>query len=84
MNVPDYSGKYHGKLNDKENSNDRKISNNATVGKKVLTEKLSEIKRENITGKIVIRTCAKTWIRVRHVKIIKTVFAPKSRLPHVR
>ena len=81
---PDYSWKYHGKLNDKESSNDGKISNNATVRKKVSTEKLSEIKRENITGKIVVRSCAKTWIRVRHVKIIKTVFAPKSRLPHVR
>ena len=43
---PDYSGKYYGKLNDKKNSNDGKISNNATVGKKVSTEKLSEIKRE--------------------------------------
>ena len=43
---PDYSGKYHGKLNDKKNSSDGKISNNATVGKKVSTEKLSEIKRE--------------------------------------
>ena len=38
--------KCNGKLNDKENSNDGKISNNATVGKKVLTEKLSEFKRE--------------------------------------
>ena len=31
---PDYSGKYHGKLNDKRNSNDGKISYNATVRKK--------------------------------------------------
>ena len=41
---PDYSGKYYGKLNDKKNSNDGKISNNATVGKKVSTEKLSELR----------------------------------------
>ena len=41
---PDYSGKYHGKLNDKKNSNDGKISNNATVGKEVSTEKISELR----------------------------------------
>ena len=34
--VPDYSGKYHGKLNDK---NGKKISINATAGKKAFTEK---------------------------------------------
>ena len=31
---PDFSGKYHGKLNDKKSSNDGKISKNATVRKK--------------------------------------------------
>ena len=76
--------KCNGKLNDKENSNDGKISNKCNCRKKGLNREMIRIKRENITGKIVIRTCAKTWIRVRHVKIIKTVFAPKSRLPHVR
>ena len=43
---PDYSGKYYGKLNDKENSNDGKISNNATLGKKVSTENY-----QNLEGK---------------------------------
>ena len=55
---PDYSGKYYGKLNDKKNSNDGKISNNATVGKKVSTEKLSEFQGKH-NGKIRVRTCAK-------------------------
>ena len=31
-----------------------------------------------MTAKTIIKTCAKTWIRVRHVKIIKIVFAPKA------
>ena len=42
--IPDYSGKYHGKLNDKRTQMTEKISNNATVGKKVSSEKLSEFK----------------------------------------
>ena len=42
---PDYSGKYHGKLNDKPSRKTaEKISKNATAGKKALTEKLSEFK----------------------------------------
>ena len=40
---PDFSGKYHGKLNDKiSRKTAEKISKNATAGKKALTEKLSE------------------------------------------
>ena len=42
---PDFSGKYHGKLNDKiSRKTAEKISKNATAGKKALTEKLSEFK----------------------------------------
>ena len=41
---PGYSGKYYGKLNDKRTQDDGKISNNATVGKKVSAEKLSEFR----------------------------------------
>ena len=43
---PDYSGKYYGKLSDKKNSNDEKISKKCNRRKKDSTEKLSEIKRE--------------------------------------
>ena len=42
---PDFSGKYHGKLNDKiSRKTAEKISKNATAGKKASTEKLSEFK----------------------------------------
>ena len=78
---PDYSGKYHGKLNDKENSNDGKISNKCNGRKKGVNREIIRIKREKITGKIMIRTCAKTWIRVRHVKIIKDSFCTKKPSP---
>ena len=43
--VPDCSGKYHGKLNEKiSRKTVEKISKNATAGKKALTEKSSEFK----------------------------------------
>ena len=42
--VPDYSGKYNRKLNDKKSLNDGKISNKCNCRKKGLTEKLSEFK----------------------------------------
>ena len=41
---PDYSGKYHGELNDKRTQMTEKISTNATVGKRSQSEKLSEFK----------------------------------------
>ena len=42
---PDFSGKYHGKINENiSRKTAEKISKNATAGKKALTEKLSEFK----------------------------------------
>ena len=57
---PDYSGKYYGKSNDKEDSNDGKISNKCNCRKKGFNRENIRIKRENMTAKIVIRSCAKT------------------------
>ena len=43
--VPDFSGKYHGKLNDKiSRKTAEKISKNATAGKKALTENYQNLK----------------------------------------
>ena len=42
---PDFSGKYHGKLNDKiSRKTAEKISKNATAGKKALTENYQSLK----------------------------------------
>ena len=56
---PDSSGKYHGKLNDKRNSNDGKISNKCNCKKKGLIREIIRIYRENITGKIRVKPAQK-------------------------
>ena len=42
--IPDFSGKYYGKLNDKKIQNDGKTSNKCNCRKKVSSEKSFEFK----------------------------------------
>ena len=74
---PDFSGKYHGKLNDKiSRKSDVKISIKCNCRKKGHNREIIRV----LKGK----TCAKHNCCKTHEKDMKAVFAPKSRFPRRR
>ena len=57
---PDFSGRYHGKLNDKISRKSAvKISIKCNCRKKAITEKSSEFLKGKHNGKNRVKTCAK-------------------------
>ena len=78
---PDFSGKYHGKLNDKiSRKTAEKISKMQLQEKRLKQRNYQNLKGKH-NGKIRVKTCAKTWVMVRHIKSHESSFCTKKPSP---
>ena len=83
--VPDFSGKYYGKLNDKiSRKSDVKISIKCNCRKKGHNREIIRFLKGKHNGKNRVNPAQKHDYYKTHKKVMRAVFAPKSRLPRRR